>query len=804
MIYDSTHTIFSRHRSSQYKLPKVVCRAVLFCAVLTIIWCATPSPQGLQWGGQVAQASNIWTNCSKFGGSRAQTQTCDSGRELYGGLCYKSCDSGWRRTAVCSCAQRQCTDIKVPCMKGLIPALCTKTICADRPWTDCGRFGQPVMPRTSCPSGYDNYLGRCYNGCPSGWTRTAVCTCERNGWKEQLWNNIKKDVEDTAKKTGQEFSKIADMVAKFVTGNAAALKELAERESNKLAHTFLKNADKLYKKALATALKEARKTALAHLKGGSNAVIAAAKAGKNSSLKELLKKQAQAFRNQFSAQRMRALRQGVAGQANWRNFAKNAMTKAKTTLLVEASVAAASVTSWAAIECSTQHTHGSNDYWTCFQTKTLEGMKFAVFGVVFAVAYSPIDLNVVIPATLKLATAVTALVAAATGGVGAVVVGVIVAYAAKMAITEAVFQQVNRLFPYYEQHIWNQAKNDIENTIKTITAQYQQTQAAWSTAIGEAAKSRPTPAPVPPAVQDDKGHSVLYLGCYKDDSDRDLPNMVASNQTPGSCVRLCREKGYLYAGIQYGGQCWCGNTFGKHGVRPETECHQDCDQDKRYVCCAAWRSNVYLTASRMGCFQDKSDRDLKHMAAKAQTPASCVALCRSKGYQYAGVQNGDQCWCGATFGKHGRVAQSECQQKCSKDNKFTCGAAWRNDIYNVAKIAGPQPGDACQKGQCGGGAWCSNNRCYQTCFGTLTRGGNGIGRVRHYWCDYRNEKPVFEPKNVNYSSVGQSCPCSNGAWCSNGKCYQTCYATATRGANKVPRKNTYWCSYQNQPAKSPY
>ena len=26
-----------------------------------------------------------------------------------------------------------------------------------------------------------------------------------------------------------------------------------------------------------------------------------------------------------------------------------------------------------------------------------------------------------------------------------------------------------------------------------------------------------------------------------------------------------RNKGYLFAGIQFGGECWCGNSFGLHG-----------------------------------------------------------------------------------------------------------------------------------------------------------------------------------------------------------------------------------------------
>ena len=62
---------------------------------------------------------------------------------------------------------------------------------------------------------------------------------------------------------------------------------------------------------------------------------------------------------------------------------------------------------------------------------------------------------------------------------------------------------------------------------------------------------------------------VLRMGCYKDSGDRDLPNNVwnSDSVTVESCSDHCRTQGYVYFGVQWYKQCWCGNSFGKHGRR---------------------------------------------------------------------------------------------------------------------------------------------------------------------------------------------------------------------------------------------
>jgi hypothetical protein len=49
------------------------------------------------------------------------------------------------------------------------------------------------------------------------------------------------------------------------------------------------------------------------------------------------------------------------------------------------------------------------------------------------------------------------------------------------------------------------------------------------------------------------------------------------------------EGGFKYAGLQFGGECWAGNTFGKYGKKPDSECNMPCREDNKRKCGGSWR-----------------------------------------------------------------------------------------------------------------------------------------------------------------------------------------------------------------------
>jgi len=78
-----------------------------------------------------------------------------------------------------------------------------------------------------------------------------------------------------------------------------------------------------------------------------------------------------------------------------------------------------------------------------------------------------------------------------------------------------------------------------------------------------------------------------YLGCYKDDKDRDLDHYKGWGKNQADCTSLCRD--FKYFSMQNGSECWCGNgyaTEGKYSKRPDSECGQT-------RLGGAWRNAVY-------------------------------------------------------------------------------------------------------------------------------------------------------------------------------------------------------------------
>ncbi|KAL4240388.1 Xylosyltransferase 2 [Mactra antiquata] len=90
-----------------------------------------------------------------------------------------------------------------------------------------------------------------------------------------------------------------------------------------------------------------------------------------------------------------------------------------------------------------------------------------------------------------------------------------------------------------------------------------------------------------------------YLGCYKDNQkDRDMPNFSTQftvDNTPDKCISFCLSGGYLYAGVQYEVECWCGNKYGKYGDLPESTCAASCPGNSSLTCGGYNAQKIYST-----------------------------------------------------------------------------------------------------------------------------------------------------------------------------------------------------------------
>jgi hypothetical protein len=106
---------------------------------------------------------------------------------------------------------------------------------------------------------------------------------------------------------------------------------------------------------------------------------------------------------------------------------------------------------------------------------------------------------------------------------------------------------------------------------------------AWRNSIFTAAS---TPAPPSPSA------GPTYVGCFTDTDERALPAWLGEGHTVESCTAAAQQEGYVYAGLQYYGHCFAGNSIGYSQVS-DGECNTACNANSSEFCGGAWRNSIY-------------------------------------------------------------------------------------------------------------------------------------------------------------------------------------------------------------------
>ena len=86
---------------------------------------------------------------------------------------------------------------------------------------------------------------------------------------------------------------------------------------------------------------------------------------------------------------------------------------------------------------------------------------------------------------------------------------------------------------------------------------------------------------------------------------------LGSLNTPDLCVEKCSKmvkngppvttNGFVFAGVQNGGQCLCGDRVPPRSIFTEkSECDMKCPGNERFNCGGSWRMNVYTTGLQQG------------------------------------------------------------------------------------------------------------------------------------------------------------------------------------------------------------
>lgn len=111
--------------------------------------------------------------------------------------------------------------------------------------------------------------------------------------------------------------------------------------------------------------------------------------------------------------------------------------------------------------------------------------------------------------------------------------------------------------------------------------------------------------------------------------------------------------------------------------------------DHEFVERPQWKSRYQLVhrPDYLGCFQDRGV--MRAMSIHAfeigqAEPDSCIAECRKRDQSFAGIQNGEECWCGDQYQRHGVLSHTDCNMPCKVNAKlFGCGGAYTLSVFSV-------------------------------------------------------------------------------------------------------------------------
>uniref|UniRef100_A0A8C1MIM3 WSC domain containing 2 n=1 Tax=Cyprinus carpio TaxID=7962 RepID=A0A8C1MIM3_CYPCA len=191
-----------------------------------------------------------------------------------------------------------------------------------------------------------------------------------------------------------------------------------------------------------------------------------------------------------------------------------------------------------------------------------------------------------------------------------------------------------------------------------------------------------------------------YIGCYVDDTQKRALRGVSffdyKKMTVFRCQDSCAERGYLYAGLEFGAECYCGHKIQAPNVS-ETECNMECKGEKSNLCGGPNRLSIYRlelsqesarrygSAIFKGCFKRPYNVTLALPASAVINNMSvdkCVDMCTEKEFSLAALA-GEKCHCGfptPLFTLHDREDEELCLQRCEGEDFESCG---NNDFFVV-------------------------------------------------------------------------------------------------------------------------
>lgn len=210
--------------------------------------------------------------------------------------------------------------------------------------------------------------------------------------------------------------------------------------------------------------------------------------------------------------------------------------------------------------------------------------------------------------------------------------------------------------------------------------------------------------------------TALYMGCYTDGGagGRSLPSASFAGPTVSleTCAAFCKKAGWTLFGMEYSSECYCGNALKKEStLANEGDCKMKCAGNSAQKCGGGNRLSVWSFQSKstaktakvpektvaeknaqpqyVGCYTEATKgralASANTVDKKKMTVEACSKFCTSKGYAYMGLENGQECYCNnaGPSGGSRKVAEKQCNMKCTGASSQLCGAKNRLNVYKI-------------------------------------------------------------------------------------------------------------------------
>ncbi|KAK6525361.1 hypothetical protein TWF694_005500 [Orbilia ellipsospora] len=234
-------------------------------------------------------------------------------------------------------------------------------------------------------------------------------------------------------------------------------------------------------------------------------------------------------------------------------------------------------------------------------------------------------------------------------------------------------------------------------------------------------------------------NGFTYLSCWTDQTtNRTLAGWglaPSSSMTIEQCINYCAPNNQ-YVGMEYGQECWCGPTIMRGTAAPATDCNMPCSGNSIENCGGTARLALYnrtsivtvqsttssskLTAQStiatststtqtttskttsstptgptivpsrgnftfLSCWTDATDN--RTLAGWGLDPSanmtveSCIDFCAPT-FQYIGLEDSRECWCGNSLQSGNATAVSDCSEACTGASTENCGGPSRLLVYH--------------------------------------------------------------------------------------------------------------------------